>query len=60
MAFTSVQYQRISSEEDIADEDLPPTIVSTRANDERGLFKNFNSSKEELCVPCILSSILVQ
>ena len=44
MAFTAVHYQRISSEEDILDEDLPPTVVSTRTNDERGVF-NYNSKK---------------
>ena len=38
MAFKSIHYQRISSEEEIVDEDLPPTVVSTRANEERGLF----------------------
>ena len=36
MAFKSIHYQRISSEEEILDEDLPPTVVSTRT-DERGL-----------------------
>lgn len=38
MAFQSIHYQRVSSEEDIVDEDLPPTVVSTRVSDERGLF----------------------
>ena len=44
MAFTAVHYQRISSEEDILDEDLPPTVVSTRTNDERGVF-NYDPKK---------------
>ena len=38
MAFKSIHYQRISSEEEIVDEDLPPTVVSTKANEERGMF----------------------
>lgn len=37
-AFKSIQYQRVSSEDDIVDEDLPPTIVSAKISDERGMY----------------------
>ena len=37
MAFHSTHYQRVqSSEEDLLEEDLPPTVVSPRSLDERG------------------------
>jgi len=43
MAFKSIHYQRISSEEEIVDEDLPPTVVSTRANEERGKWNHIEN-----------------
>ena len=50
MAFHSTHYQRVqSSEEDLLEEDLPPTVVSPRSLDERGeMFccKIFSPGKE--------------
>eukprot|EP00794_Sanderia_malayensis_P003582 gene3582-4086_t len=42
--FNSINYHRVqSSEEDLLEEDLPPTIVSTRGTDERGRWNHIEN-----------------